>query len=128
MRAFGLMVAMIVIGAAAPAFAADMAPASTGNTDKGPALVDSKQMTLYTFAKDTPTQSNCNGACASAWPPLMAPTDASASGDWTVVTRADGAKQWAYKGHPLYSWVKDTKSGQATGDGMLNGAWHVAQP
>lgn len=127
MRSLGLMVAVLAV-AIAPAFAADMAPASTASTDKGPTLVDGKQMTLYTFAKDTPTQSNCNGACASNWPPLMAPTNAAATGDWTVVTRADGAKQWAYKGHPLYGWVKDSKPGETTGEGMANGAWHVAQP
>ncbi|MGH6976682.1 MAG: COG4315 family predicted lipoprotein [Stellaceae bacterium] len=121
------MIAVIAV-AIAPAFAADMAPASTANTDKGPALIDGKQMTLYTFAKDTPAQSNCNGACASNWPPLMAPANAAATGDWTVVTRADGTKQWAYKGHPLYNWVKDTKPGDAMGDGAANGAWHVAQP
>lgn len=127
MRSFGLMVALIAVGIA-PAFAADMAPASTAKTDKGPALVDSKQMTLYMFGKDTPTQSNCNGACASNWLPLMAPANAAATGDWTVVTRADGTKQWAYKGHPLYRWVNDSKPGDTTGDGAANGAWHVAQP
>ena len=39
----------------------------------------------------------------------------------------DGAKQWAYKGKPLYGWVKDTKPGDKIGDGFLNGAWHVAK-
>ncbi|MGB8183349.1 MAG: hypothetical protein WCF13_13365 [Stellaceae bacterium] len=127
MRSVCLIAAVMAFGIA-PAFAADMAPASAANTDKGPVLVDGKQMMLYTFAKDTATQSNCNGACASSWPPLMAPASAAATGDWTVVTRADGTKQWAYKGHPLYNWMKDTKPGDMTGDGFANGAWHVAQP
>lgn len=127
MRSFGLIIAAMTFGIA-PAFAADIAPASPADTPKGPVLVDGKQMTLYTFAKDTPAQSNCNGACASNWLPLMAPAAATATGDWTVVTRADGTKQWAYKGHPLYRWVSDTKPGDTTGDGYANGAWHVAQP
>ena len=53
---------------------------------------------------------------------------AAAMGDWTVVTRDDGAKQWAYKAKPLYTFAKDTKAGDVSGDGFLNGAWHVAMP
>jgi predicted lipoprotein with Yx(FWY)xxD motif len=29
---------------------------------------------------------------------------------------------------PLYTWTKDQKPGDTTGDGFLNGAWHVAKP
>ena len=45
-----------------------------------------------------------------------------------IVTRDDGSKQWAYKGRPLYHWVKDAKPGDMTGDGFLNNSWHVAKP
>jgi predicted lipoprotein with Yx(FWY)xxD motif len=90
-------------------------------------LTDSKGMTLYTFDKDaTPGKSACNGPCATNWPPLTA-TKAKAMGDWTVVTRDDGTKQWAYKGKPLYRFAKDTKSGDMTGDGFNNGVWHTAK-
>ena len=51
MRSVCLIAAIVVFGIA-PAIAADMAPAATANTAKGPVLVDGKQMTLYTFAKD----------------------------------------------------------------------------
>jgi predicted lipoprotein with Yx(FWY)xxD motif len=57
----------------------------------------------------------------------MAATDAKPAGDYTVITRDDGSKQWAYKGKPLYSWVKDQKPGDKTGEGVA-GAWHVAKP
>ena len=85
-------------------------------------------MTLYTFDKDAAGsgKSVCNGPCATNWPPLMAGT-AVASGDYSVVTRDDGAKQLAYKGKPLYYWVKDGKPGDKTGDGF-NGIWRVAAP
>ena len=53
--------------------------------------------------------------------------DAKPSGDWTVVTRKDGGKQWAYKGKPLYTFHKDAKPGDATGDGV-NNVWHIAAP
>ena len=111
---------------AAPAFAAE--PAKTAETAKGPTLVDAKGMTLYVFAKDMDGKSACTGACATNWPPLKAGEGAAAMGEWTLVTRDDGAKQWAYKGHPLYTWSKDKKPGDITGDGFLNGAWTVAQP
>jgi predicted lipoprotein with Yx(FWY)xxD motif len=106
---------------------AQTAPATTAETSKGNALVNGKGMTLYIFDRDAAGKSNCNGQCATNWPPLMAPVDAKASGDWTVITRDDGSKQWAYKGKPLYNWSKDTKSGDATGDG-INNVWHIAAP
>ena len=107
---------------------AQTAPATTADTSKGKALVDSKSMTLYTFDKDTTAgKSACNGQCATNWPPLAAAADAKPSGDWTVVTRDDGSKQWAYKGKPLYAFHKDAKPGDATGDD-LNHVWHIAAP
>lgn len=113
---------------AAPSFAQTVQPASTADTSKGKALVDAKKMTLYTFDNDkTAGKSACNGPCATSWPPLMAMADAKASGEWTVITRDDGAKQWAYKGKPLYTWAKDTKPGDVTGDGF-NNVWRIAQP
>jgi predicted lipoprotein with Yx(FWY)xxD motif len=105
----------------------DGGPAKTGDTAMGKVLTDSKGMTLYTFDRDAAGKSNCNGPCAQNWPPLMAPASASASGDWSVVTRDDGSKMWAYKGKPLYTWAKDTKAGDTTGDGV-NNVWHVAKP
>ena len=93
-----------------------------------PELVSGTMMTLYTFAKDQPGVSNCNDMCAKNWPPLAAAADAKPMGDWTVVTRADGSKQWAYKGRPLYTWIKDGKPGDATGDNMGQGAWKIALP
>ena len=110
-----------------PASAQGMDPAKVADTAKGKTLVDAKGMTLYTFDRDSAGKSACNGNCAGNWPPLMAQADAKAMGKWSVVTRDDGGKQWAYDGKPLYAWVKDTKPGDVTGDGV-NNVWHVAQP
>ncbi len=90
-------------------------------------LTNSAGMTLYTFDKDAAGKSACNGPCATNWPPLMATGSPSPSGDWTLVTRDDGSKQWAYKGKPLYTWAKDQKPGDKTGDGFANNAWHTAK-
>jgi predicted lipoprotein with Yx(FWY)xxD motif len=93
------------------------------------ALTDAKGMTLYTFDRDTPNngKSACNGPCADNWPPLMARDSDKAQGDYTIVTRADGSKQWAFKGKPLYLWAKDKKPGDKNGDGY-NNVWHAAAP
>ncbi len=110
------------------AAAAEAPPAKVGSTSKGPTLVDTKGMTLYTFDKDTGGKSACNGPCATNWPPLKAQASAKAGEGYTVIKRDDGTMQWAYKGKPLYTWGKDAKPGDITGDGFLNGAWHIAQP
>lgn len=123
-----LTLASALVFAATAAFAQAAAPAKVADTAKGKALVDAKGITLYTFDKDTGGKSACNGPCATNWPPLTVTASAQASGDWSVITRDDGAKQWAYKGKPLYAWTKDTKPGDTTGDGFLNGAWHIAKP
>jgi len=91
-------------------------------------LTDSEGMTLYTFTKDAAGsgRSVCNGRCAKNWPPLSAGADAKAHGPYSVITRDDGGKQWAYDGMPLYLWVKDKKPGDRTGDGF-RGVWHVVK-
>jgi len=103
-------------------------PTKTATTSKGPALTDARGMSLYTFDKDSDGKSACNGPCATNWPVLKAEASDQPGDNYTVITRDDGSKQWAYKGKPLYTFAKDQKAGDITGDGFLNGAWHLAQP
>ena len=119
------LTAAAVLMAAAGLAAAQTAPA----TAKGDALVGPNAMTLYSFDKDTAGsgKSVCNGGCATNWPPLMARAEDKVSGDWSIITRDDGSKQWAYKGKPLYFWAKDQKPGDRTGDGF-NKVWQLAKP
>ena len=93
-------------------------------------LVGPNGMTLYTFSRDTvgSGKSACNGPCITNWPALVAPDAAKPMGDYSVVMRDDGKKQWAYKGAPLYYWAKDMKPGDRTGDGFANGNWKIARP
>ena len=123
-----IIVSAIAVAGFASIALAQMAPTMTGDSAKGKVLTDAKGMTLYVFDKDADGKSACNGPCATNWPPLMASSDAKAQGDYTIVTRDDGSKQWAYKSKPLYTWVKDTKPGDISGDGFLNNAWHIAMP
>ena len=119
-----LNVVMLVL--ALPALA-QMAPTKISESTKGKVLTDDKGMTLYIFDKDSAGKSVCNGKCAVNWPPLMADAASKATGDYTVIVRDDGKKQWAYKGMPLYGWVKDKNPGDVTGDGV-NNVWHIARP
>ena len=122
------LAAALLFAATSFAFGAMPAGVQSRKSDAGvTVLADTKGMTLYTFDKDTPGKSVCNGPCAKNWPPLMAAGDAMSMGDWTVVTRDDGTKQWAYKGKPLYTWIKDTKPGETSGDGVGK-VWHTATP
>lgn len=100
---------------------------TVADTGLGKVLATDKGMTLYTFDRDAAGKSNCNGPCAANWPPLMARADARAVGKWTVVSRDDGGKQWAYDSKPLYGWVRDIKPGDTTGEGF-NNVWRVARP
>lgn len=92
-------------------------------------LVGPNGMTLYTFDKDVvgSGKSACNGPCATNWPPLMASASDQASGDYSIITRDEGTKQWAVKGKPVYFWAKDAKPGDKTGDGVLK-LWQTAKP
>jgi predicted lipoprotein with Yx(FWY)xxD motif len=108
--------------------AVNAAPTKTGSSAKGNILTDEKGMALYTFDKDADGKSACNGPCATNWPVLKAEASDKADSNYTIITRDDGSKQWAYKGKPLYTFAKDQKPGDITGDGFLNGAWHLAKP
>ena len=92
-------------------------------------LVTPEGMTLYYFAKDNYSMSNCYGQCAVKWPPygdnkLVIPSTLNIT-DFNFILRDDGKIQLVYKGHPLYLWINDHKRGDTTGQGVKN-VWYVA--
>jgi predicted lipoprotein with Yx(FWY)xxD motif len=113
--------------AASPASASATAlkSATVGGTK---VLTNAKGFTLYWFAPDTATKSNCNGACAKFWPPVKGPATAGSgvTGKLSTITRSDRSTQATYNGHPLYTFVSDTAPGQAKGNGLNadGGVWH----
>jgi predicted lipoprotein with Yx(FWY)xxD motif len=84
---------------------------------------DSLGRSLYTHDKDAAV---CVGECAAAWPAALAPHGAKAYGDWSQLARADGTRQWVFRGAPLYRFAGDLGVGAAAGDGAGGGVWHVA--
>ncbi|NMM11108.1 MAG: hypothetical protein HHJ16_12670 [Polaromonas sp.] len=103
---------------------ADMAVKGAGGM-----LVNTSGMTVYTFDKDVAGsgKSMCNGPCATLWPAVTAAADAKPADEMTILTRDDGAKQWAYKGKPVYLYSADAKSGDKMGDNFKD-VWHVVKP
>ena len=109
-------------------------PASSGSALKSTqisgvtVLTNAQGFTLYQFAPDTSTKSNCNGSCAQIWPPVTGPATAGSgvTGKLGTITRSDGSVQATYHGHPLYTYTADNAPGQANGNGInaFGGVWH----
>ena len=115
--------------AARPAASSSSSSAvKTATINGATVLTNAKGLTLYSFAPDTRTTSNCNGTCAQLWPPVHGPVTSGpgVTGRLGTITRADGAIQATYNGHPLYTYVADTAPGQAKGNGLnaSGGVWH----
>jgi predicted lipoprotein with Yx(FWY)xxD motif len=89
--------------------------------------------TLYVFTADSANTSTCTDACAANWPPFTVDADETVkagdgvTGALTTFDRADGTKQVAINGMPLYYFKNDAKAGDTNGEG-LNGKWFVASP
>jgi predicted lipoprotein with Yx(FWY)xxD motif len=104
------------------------------STSKGTVLATSAGRTLYWFAKDTATQSKCNGSCATYWPPVTGKAVAAAGATlphgFGTIKRADGQTQATYDGHPLYTYTGDTAAGQVNGNGInaSGGLWWAVTP
>ena len=79
------------------------------NMELGLMLTLANRFSVYTYGKDTAGKSNCNGSCLDEWKPVLAPEFTVAQGAWSVIERSGGAKQWAYRGKPLYTHVLDVK-------------------
>jgi predicted lipoprotein with Yx(FWY)xxD motif len=108
------------------------ASVALAQSDLGKILVDGQGRTLYLFEADKGTASTCDGACASAWPPLttddqpVAGAGVSASKLGTT-KRGDGTTEVTYNGHPLYTFAGDSAPGQANGQGSdgFGAEWYV---
>ena len=130
--ALATLASALAPAAASQAAAAKGPVVSTATTSLGRILVDARGHALYLFGKDRNGKSACSGACAKAWPPLIATakpragTGAKASRLGTT-KRADGRLQVTYNHHPLYTFIKDTKKGQTNGEGLnaFGGTWNA---
>jgi predicted lipoprotein with Yx(FWY)xxD motif len=105
------------------------------NSALGEILVDTQGRTLYPFKADSHGVSACDGACAAAWPPLLAHGNPRVAGGasaslLSTIERTGGAGQLAYNGHPLYLYAGDQKPGDVNGQGVtaFGAPWYALSP
>jgi predicted lipoprotein with Yx(FWY)xxD motif len=90
------------------------------------ALADSAGKPLYIWDNDTMKgMSHCEGRCATAWPPLAAAENAKPAGEWNIISRGDGSKQWTFHDKPLYTFAKDEAGKPGTGETIPG--WKLAK-
>jgi predicted lipoprotein with Yx(FWY)xxD motif len=127
MKLIRVITPAIIVAAAIGGFAIAQTMPSSIRVSNG-ILTDAKGMTLYTWDKDKEAnKSACEGNCIATWPAAVAGANDKDMGDWKVITRSDGSKQWAYKGKPLYYFVMDKAPGDKVGEGK-GMVWHIARP
>ncbi|HEY6644383.1 hypothetical protein [Povalibacter sp.] len=81
----------------------------------GRMLVTSDARSVYAYAKDAPGKSNCLADCARQWTPVLAPAYAKDRGEFSIVQREPGIRQWAFRNQPLYTRVADEKARTQSG-------------
>jgi predicted lipoprotein with Yx(FWY)xxD motif len=154
LRAHGVVLAAIALGALALAGCATATPTGGPSSGTGPSatsaagggltvkvattpggvmyLADGSGQSLYLFVNDTAGKSTCNGVCAAAWPPLAGSATAATGlmNPLTTTTRDDGTSQAVYNGHPLYYYQVDRAAGQTNGEGANSdgGLWYLVDP
>jgi predicted lipoprotein with Yx(FWY)xxD motif len=131
------LTAIALVGAACSSSSTATSPAAaqtaagalqTATVNGTSVLTNAAGFTLYWFAPDTATTSNCSGSCAQIWPPVKGPAAAGqgVTGKLGTISRADGSRQATYDGHPLYTYTADAAAGLANGNGInaFGGVWH----
>jgi len=128
-------IALGATGAAASSQPSKGPLVTIARTSLGSVLVDARGRTLYLFEKDRHGRSACYGGCAAYWPPfLSAGTPRAGRGVRASLLglsrRTDGKRQVTYAGHPLYTFVGDTRAGETTGEGLTDfgAAWYAVAP
>jgi predicted lipoprotein with Yx(FWY)xxD motif len=121
--------------AASGSSAASSTVITTKTSSGGSFLTNGAGRAVYLFMADSTGKSACSGACAAAWPPVIAAGQPTAAGgaqssDLSTITRSDGTKQVTYNGHPLYYFVGDTGPGTDKGQGVngFGALWWLVAP
>lgn len=154
MLAFAAAIGPVAAQASEAPKAAAAPPARVQMTEVGPVFTTPQGRTLYTWVRDdgTPGKAQCTNerfsafkvdpagilplpaaahrrTCADKWPPFRASPEARPSGAWSLVPRGDGAAQWAYLGHPLYTSIKDKRAGDVNGalETFYDNEWRPAR-
>jgi predicted lipoprotein with Yx(FWY)xxD motif len=118
--------------AAAPA--AKGTTIKTGDSQFGDVLFDGDDQAIYYFDKESGSKSECYGACAEAWPPVLTKGEPQAGAGIQqrllgTTQRSDGTTQVTYDGHPLYLYAHEGPNQVTCHDvSEFGGLWLAVQP
>lgn len=93
-------------------------------TSTGRMIATDTRTSVYVSDADRPGQSDCRDQCLQSWTPVVAPAFARQRGDWSVVEREPGVRQWAFRKQPLYTYRHDIVGHQASLLGSDVSGWH----
>lgn len=79
-------------------------------TSVGRLLTTDKNFSVYSYEQDTAQTSACHNECIRTWVPVTAPEIAREQGEWSIIERSPGVRQWVFRGKPLYTNVLDQQS------------------
>jgi predicted lipoprotein with Yx(FWY)xxD motif len=106
----------------------------TADSEFGEVLFDGDDRAIYYFDKESTPTSECYGACAAAWPPVLTDGEPQSGGAAKAsllgtTKRDDGSTQVTYDGHPLYYYVDDPQ-GEVLCHNVneFGGLWLAVQP
>lgn len=74
----------------------------------GRMLATDRSESVYGYEGDTADSSSCRADCLAKWKPVLAPSLARAQGEWSLLERSPGERQWVFRGKPLYTYILDS--------------------
>jgi predicted lipoprotein with Yx(FWY)xxD motif len=137
-KRFGVTTAITAILLSGAAYAAGEAMIqSETKAPFGAYLADGSGRSVYLFTADKGSVSSCYGACAAAWPPVLASASGKVAagpgvtaGTLGTTARRDGTHQLTYDGRPLYYFSADQAAGSTAGQDIhhFGGEWYLVSP
>jgi predicted lipoprotein with Yx(FWY)xxD motif len=84
---------------------------------QGAVLTNFEGFSLYTYDDNSgnPELACTSKACHDKWSPVAAPALAIDVGEFAIVERTDGTRQWSFRGKPLFRYLDDLLPGDVHG-------------
>lgn len=104
------------------------------DSEFGRVIADRTGEAFYLFDKEKTRKSECFGACAEVWPPVLTrgkpqAGDGAKASLLGTTRRPNGKPQVTYAGHPLYYYVDDAPGTILCHDvSEFGGLWQVVEP
>jgi len=83
---------------------------SIRNSFNGRMLATERGESIYSYDGDTADSSSCRSTCLAKWKPVLGPSLAREQGEWSLLERSPGERQWVFRGKPLYTYVLDSRT------------------